>query len=446
MASQTKRTPKLSLAVLKSPEMSLLWIFLLLIVSFFTLDYILVSLRGFIKPVVFLILGAFILENSLKLVRSNKETKTTYRLLNEIIANLDDSVIAYDADFKMLVVNNAAERLFGVNRADVINQYFGPERAREPQFKLLTQVLFPSLAPVVLKRSSGDDYPQTIDVSFNEPSLDLVITTLKTSLSPTETSGFVKIIHDRTRELQLYKSKSEFITIAAHQLRTPLTAINWTMDVINKDSSVNPENKELVVNASIASHKALKIVNDLLDVAKIEEGLFGYNFENLDIIKFLSELLEGVNPLVKEYGLNLYFDKGAEPSIFLKADPNRLGFALSNVLDNAIKYNVKNGSITVKVERLEGRPYIQISVVDTGMGIPREAIPKLFTKFFRAENAIKFRPEGSGFGLYITRNIINRHGGTVLVESTLGRSTGVYIALPIDPTLIPPKEVAREEY
>lgn len=441
-----KYVPKLSLAVLKSSEMRLLWAFLLSVILLFALDYVLVSLASLIKPAIFLILGAFILGNNLKFIKSNEDAKATYGRLNEIIANLDDGIIAYDTDFKILLVNDAAERLFGINRGDVVNQHFGPERAREPQHKLLTQVLFPSLAPVVFKRSDGDNYPQIVDVSFNEPSLDLTITTIKTPLSSAEPSGFIKIVHDRTRELQLYKSKSEFITIAAHQLRTPLTAINWAMDILNKDISLNGENKEVIASAAAASHKALKIVNDLLDVAKMEEGLFGYEFEDLDVIKFLSQLLENANPLVKEYGLNLYFDKGTESSIILKADPNRLGLALSNVLDNAVKYNVKNGSITVKVKRLEDRPYIQISVIDTGMGVPPEAMPKLFTKFFRAENALKFRPEGSGFGLYITRNIINRHGGTVWVESTLGRSTGVYITLPTDPTLVPPREMIHEEY
>ncbi|NCO45764.1 MAG: hypothetical protein GW890_04825, partial [Vibrio sp.] len=90
--------------------------------------------------------------------------------------------------------------------------------------------------------------------------------------------------------------------------------------------------------------------------------------------------------------------------------------------------------------------YIQVSVADTGMGVPLEAMPKLFTKFFRAENALRFRPEGSGFGLYITKNVINRHGGAIWIESTLGRGTAVYVTLPTDPSLIPPKEVIREEY
>jgi len=445
MALRAKRDIKFSLADLKLPEMRSLWVLVLLIVLLIVVDYVFVSLSIFVKITVFLLLGLLVFWNNLKVAKANQEIKFTMSRLNDIVANLYDGVITYDTDFKILIINDAALKLFDMKREEVMGQYFGPEKVREPKFRLLTQALFPSLAPLVVRRSEGDGYPQVVDVSFTEPSLDFRITTVRTSLPDGRTSGFVKIIHDRTRELQLYRSKSEFITTAAHQLRTPLTGINWTLESLAKDQLVSEENKEMVKNALAASAKALKIVNDLLDVAKIEEGRFGYNFENLDIVKFLGSILESANPSAKKYGLKLYFENGSEPSVVLKADPNRLGLALSNVLDNAMRYNVENGSINVKLERLPGEPYIQISVSDTGVGIPPNAMPKMFTKFFRAENAIRFRPDGSGFGLYITKNVINRHGGNIWIESTLGRGTTVYITLPTDPSLIPPKEMVREE-
>jgi two-component system sensor histidine kinase VicK len=423
-----------------------LWIFILLVILLLAADYFFISWSWLVKLVVFLLLGALIFWNNLRVIRSNEEIEIAFGRLNEIVANLSDAVIGYDQDFKIFIVNNEAEKLFHIKKEEIIGQSFGPERVREAKFKLLTQSLFPSLAPLVIKRSEGDQYPQIVDVAFNNPDLDLRIVTIKLSLADGRTGGFVKIIHDRTRELQLYRSKSEFITVAAHQLRTPLTGISWTFETMLKDQSLSPENKEMVKNGMIASAKALKIVNDLLDVAKIEEGRFGYDFENIDIVKFVSEILNNAAIYAKQYNLKLYFDCQDSGPIILKADPNRLGLALSNVLDNAIRYNVENGSITVKLKRLTGEPYVQISVADTGVGIPPEDMPKVFTKFFRAENAIKFRPEGSGFGLYIAKNVINRHGGKIWLESTLGRGTTVYLTLPTDPNLIPPKEVVYENY
>lgn len=116
-----------------------------------------------------------------------------------------------------------------------------------------------------------------------------------------------------------------------------------------------------------------------------------------------------------------------------------------NLLDNAIRYNIKNGEVILTVERLQDKPFIQVSVKDTGIGIPPESVKKIFNKFFRADNAIKAAPNGSGLGLYIVRNIIRRHGGEIWVESELNRGATFYFTLPIDQKLIPLKEVVYEE-
>jgi signal transduction histidine kinase len=118
---------------------------------------------------------------------------------------------------------------------------------------------------------------------------------------------------------------------------------------------------------------------------------------------------------------------------------------MSNLIDNAIKYNVKNGSVTVRIGRLPDQPFLQVSIEDTGVGIPQEAMDKLFTKFFRADNVIKFQTEGTGLGLYITKNIIKRHGGSISAESTIGRGSKFTLTLPTDPKLIPPTEISAAE-
>jgi len=189
----------------------------------------------------------------------------------------------------------------------------------------------------------------------------------------------------------------------------------------------------------------LKIVNDLLDASKIEEGRFGYHFENADIGAFLEMVLKEKTALAEEYKVKVYFQRAKEESIICLIDKEKLGYAVSNLIDNAIKYNVKNGEVVVGLGRLKDRPYILISVKDTGIGIPAEQINKLFSKFFRAENAIKIATEGSGLGLFIARNIIRRHGGDIWAESELNRGTTFYFTIPTDPTLVPPREVVYEE-
>jgi len=118
---------------------------------------------------------------------------------------------------------------------------------------------------------------------------------------------------------------------------------------------------------------------------------------------------------------------------------------LFNILDNALRYNIQNGEVVVAVERLSGQPFVQVSVKDTGVGIPAGEMKKLFGKFFRAENVVKMVPEGSGLGLNIAKNIIKRHGGQIWAESEIGRGSTFYFTIPTDPSLIPPKEVVYGE-
>lgn len=374
------------------------------------------------------------------LARARLEAITATNRLQALINDLGDGIIVYDGSFKIEIFNSAAEKIFGINQEQVVGQIFGPERAQELPFRFLAQTIFPSLAPLVVELSPPGVFPQIVDISFTDPRRELRVSTDKITDPKGEAIGFLKLIRDKTRETELLRSKSEFITIAAHQLRTPLTTVHWAFEGLRGKEKLEAEDRELIASGLVSSVKLLKIVNDLLDVSKIEEGKFGYNFQETDFIKFLSDILTNAEVMAKEYEVKLYFDKGKETVVKLMVDASRLGLAISNLLDNAIKYNVKNGRVDVKVERLLDKPYVQVSVKDTGIGVPPTEINKLFSKFFRAENAVKTDTEGSGLGLYITKNVIQSHGGTIWAESIIGRGTTFYFTLPLDQRLIPPKE------
>jgi len=435
---------KNTVTYLKSPELHFFWLFLflaaiLLVVDLIYLDFI----WALIDFAVLILLGIVIFWSALRLTKSNLARKSSTRRLESIIASLSDGVVVYDSEFKIFVFNNTAENIFHIKKEQVIGKKFGPERAGDPAYRMLTQTIFPSLAPTIVRRSEAGVYPQVMDISF--PDREIRVSTDRLLDEKNKAVGFVKVIQDRTREVELLKSKSEFITIAAHQLRTPLTAINWIFEGFSKGEDLVPEDRELAGNGLTATRKLLKIVNDLLDVSKIEEGRFGYNFESVNLLDFISEVLTNAQVIAKEYGVKLYFDKGTEASIMVTIDPNRLGLAVSNLIDNSIRYNVENGSVTIYIKRVPDKPYVEMSVKDTGIGIPPQDMPKVFSKFFRAENVMKHETEGSGLGLYITKNIIKRHGGTIWAESVIDRGTTFFFTLPTDPKLIPPKEIGIGE-
>jgi two-component system sensor histidine kinase VicK len=202
----------------------------------------------------------------------------------------------------------------------------------------------------------------------------------------------------------------------------------------------------IVDTAAAASQNLLRRIEDLLNIAKMEDGQFGYQFEDADIVDYVGKLLSDVLPAARKAGVKIYFDRPTEPMPHVSIDPKHLSLAVTNLLENAIRYNVENGEVTVKIDKMADKPFVVVSVKDTGIGVPPEALAKLFTKFYRADNAVKSQTEGSGLGLYIAKNIITAHGGQIWAESELNRGTTISFALPTDPTLVPRHEVSTEDF
>ena len=307
------------------------------------------------------------------------EIKIERNELTGIIAALRDGLIAYDPNFKILIFNSAAEKIFGLSRQQVIGKYFSPEKINEPLFRIFIQTLFPSLAPIVAKHTEAGEYPQIIDLSFSEPKMEIRVTTNKIIDPKGQLLGFVKVVSDRTRETELLRSKSEFLSRGGSSIAD--AADHGQLDFESLASeSLNDDQRQMINSGLTVAAYLSKIVNDLLDVSKIEEGRFGYDFEIVNLVGFIDEVLGRAKGLADEAGVKLYFQKPAE-QIEISVDRQKLGMALYNLIDNAVRYNVKNGEVTIGVEKLSDKPYARISVKDTGIGIPKESIDNLFAKF-----------------------------------------------------------------
>lgn len=243
------------------------------------------------------------------------------------------------------------------------------------------------------------------------------------------------------RAKELDRAKSEFISIAAHQLRTPLSAIKWTLKMmIDGDvGNVTNEQKEFLDRGYVTNERMISLVNDLLNVSRIEEGRFGYEFKTVSIDDIVDNLFKVARPLIAEKRINLVVNRSSGGLRMINADEEKLTLALENILNNSIKYTPPQGKITFSLEDKDGK--LVITVSDTGVGIPKDQLPKLFTKFFRGSNAIRLQTDGSGLGLFITKNVIEKHQGTISVQSEEERGTIVKITLPF----IESKNVSSEQ-
>jgi PAS domain S-box-containing protein len=424
--------------VITWPEFQAAWILFAVMASAFVVDVF-----AFTNPLLLLAEGGLLLIAlvlvTLSIYRAaaaDRDTKIERNELKSILASLDDGIIVYDENFYAVFFNPAAERIFKMPAKNVIGHKFTPQDVERDGWKTLIQVIFPALAPRVVTRTKEGEYPQVLDVSFVDPQLEFRITT-----APVDDSGrtiaFMKIVRDRTAQLAAMRSRSEFVTIASHQLRGPVTDITWALDSLARATELTDPDRLIVQNAGAAGRGLLRRIEDLLNISKMEEGQFGYEFQDADIVDFLSKILADILPAARTAGIKIYFDRPQTALPRVNIDPKRLSLAMVNVLENAIRYNVENGEVIVKVDVLPGKPFVEVSVKDTGIGIPAEAIEKIFTKFYRADNAVKAQTEGSGLGLYIVKTIVNAHGGEIWVESELNRGTTVHFTLPTDLNLVP---------
>ena len=366
--------------------------------------------------------------------------------VERLLRDMPDPFLMYGTDFRVTFFNGAAEQFFRLRAEAVVGHVLSPRDIGTPGWQILTQAVFPSLAPRVMSQSKAGETPQVFDLSFADPELELRVVTFPILDAAHETRGFLKMIRDRTAEIAALRSKSEFLTVASHQFRGPATDISWALQSLSSDASLGETNKMIVDTALAASQGLIRRIEDLLSVARMEEGQSGYAFEDTDVMDFIGKVLADVLPAARKAGIKIYLDRPTEALPRVTIDPKQLSIAMVNLLENAIRYNIENGEVTVRVDPVAGRPFIKVSVKDTGIGIPPEALGKLFQKFFRAENAVKSQTEGSGLGLYIVKGIIAAHGGEVGAESELGRGTTIYFTLPTDPRLVPKHTAGPEGF
>lgn len=229
---------------------------------------------------------------------------------------------------------------------------------------------------------------------------------------------------------RLNKMKSEFLGIASHQLRTPLSAIKWQTEIILSRSlgSLTVKQKRELVNIQHLSERMTKIVNDLLDVVKIDQGKLILKKEKVDMARVVREAVRDVELLAKKKKIKIIFNTMKSKLFWAIADFGKLRIAVENLVVNSIKYSKEGGKVELQI--LEEAGNIIVGVRDYGMGIPNSQHRQVFDKFFRSDNAAKYQTEGAGLGLYITKNIINQSGGRIWFESEENVGTNFKLSLP----------------
>lgn len=234
-------------------------------------------------------------------------------------------------------------------------------------------------------------------------------------------------LYRRLKEVD--QMKDDFVSMASHELRTPLTAIRGYVDLVKGSPGLREEDKTSLQRVEYSAKQLDELVNDILDVARLEQGRLKFSFTDVDVNPIVADVVEQLRPVSDKKQLELRFDQKEVPHI--SADSDRLKQTIVNLVGNAIKYTEK-GSVTVQTYQEQNRVFIRIN--DTGYGISAEAQKRLFQKFYRVKTDKTQAIRGTGLGLWITHEIVTQMKGTITVESIEGVGSHFIVSFPVKKT------------
>jgi signal transduction histidine kinase len=370
-----------------------------------------------------------LIRRDMKLLEANQSLLEEKNKVSSIISNFTDPIILLDSQSQVSFFNPSAEITLGFDSSVIGQKIAQKNNLSFENFRPYIKYDF-EIKP--LDEGGKFIFPnEEVSIKLgNEEKIYKVITAEVFNEEHTANFGYIKIFYDLTREKTIDRLKSEFISIAAHQLRTPLTSIKWVikMAMDGDAGTISDEQKDLLYKGYVSNERVIKLVNDLLNVSRIEEGRFGYTFQKMDFQEILNTVIENVEGEVAKKHIKLVVNKSAKiPKINI--DKVKMIMAMQNLVDNAIKYSPDNTKVEITINKTDN--FFKVIVKDNGMGIPAKDCDKLFTKFFRAGNVAQGEIEGTGLGLFIVKNIIDRHGGVINIKSQEGIGTEISFLLPL---------------
>jgi PAS domain S-box-containing protein len=352
-------------------------------------------------------------------------------MLAAIVDSSDDAIISKNLNGIITSWNASAERIFEHKESEVIGKHISiiipPDRLSEEALIIgrIRQGQRVEHYETIRMTKTGKMLNISLTVSPIKNAAGIVIGASKIARDITERVMIEKKLKEYADQLQkLNRHKDEFIGMAGHELKTPLTSVSAYLQLLDK-ADIEGDNKRFVSKALQNVSKLTTLVTDLLDVSKIEAGKLQMHIENFDLVELVAESVDNFRHITVSHAIE--FETTKAP-IYVNGDRTRIEQVMVNFLTNAVKYSPEAKDIEVQMKRTDSD--VIVSVHDKGIGVAEDQLDKLFSRFYRADE-LPGTISGLGIGLYISKEIIQRHGGKIWVESELGRGSAFYFSLPI---------------
>ena len=371
-----------------------------------------------------------------KVLERTKDIERAKAKDEAILASIGDGMVVVNKEGKVTYVNQAFEKMVGWKMQEVLGKYIVDVVHREDEKgavilfneKILTKVL--SGEKIVTDPTKPFYYIRKDRTRFPASSIVTPI------VLDGKIIGIVETFRDITKEKGIDKAKTEFISLASHQLRTPLTTISWYTEMILSGDvgKISADQRQYLGEIYQGTRRMVDLVNTLLDVSRLELGTFVAEPQMTDVVSLAQSVISEEKSVIDEKKLLVVrkFDKQL-PSF--SVDPKLLRMVFQNLLSNAVKYTPVNGKIEFAIS-FDDKKSLSIKMADNGFGIPKNQQDKIFTKLFRADNVRDKDTDGTGLGLYIVKSIVENSGGRIWFQSEDSKAsdnpgTTFYVNMPI---------------
>ncbi|MEW5822513.1 MAG: ATP-binding protein [Cyanobacteriota bacterium] len=353
--------------------------------------------------------------------------------LEAILLSIANGVVVCDRCDEIVIINNPAIDMLRASSNDLIGLKI-QEYVDEKQVKCFNDVI-KKFKDTPLERLEKE--PLTVQIEISSRTFKVIIAPIFDFHQ--EYLGYTLILHDITKETEVAKMKSEFISNVSHELRTPVTVLRSYVDTLAHYGDEFDEETQKEFMLTIDEHVARlnTMVNNILDFSRLEKEELELDLAIEDIVPVIELTVRSIEKLAKDKNITLStaFESNL-PKVYINVDA--IEKVMRNLLSNAIKYTQEGGRVRVKAELIEAGKELEVTVTDTGMGIAQEDIPKLFNRFFRIENKVHTEV-GTGIGLEIVKKAIEKHNGKVFVESEINQGSTFGFRLPVyDESKLPP--------
>jgi len=345
-----------------------------------------------------------------------------------VVDNSPNAVIILNIDGVILYANNTALKLIGLPLSHIINKKQNFIRFVDGKTGKDLNDLIEKL--VKSGKSVRDFNKNSIILKSNGKTVSVAISVTPFKDKDDKIIGSFIIFRDTTQDKEIEQTKTEFVSLASHQLRTPLSTINWYSEMMltGDTGKLTKEQNRYVEEIYHGTQRMIELVNDLLNISRIDLGTITIKPEVVNFKEVIESVLSELFPLIKNKKIRIEekYDKSI-PNIILDSKLARI--IGQNLLSNAVKYTPKNGQVFISINKLKNK--LLIKIADTGIGIPKDQQAQIFSRLFRAKNAKEKLTEGTGLGLYIVQLAVEKLNGQVWFESIENGGTTFYVSIPL---------------